>query len=507
MKSPAGGAKFLDNQEMLKIHQTMLAILEDPGMEVELPDYALKRLADGGARVDVNRKRVYLSPDLVLETIRQVAGAATPEITVEGTAKPPQPFHLPSRLRATVGSTHGFIFDVDKWAIRDATHEDARNFMKIRRSLQHVYPYGVGMLPQDVPVPVQYIHRAALSAKYDEEPEGGYANGPDDAPWVTRVLQAAGVLGDDAPPATSVHVQPTGALRISGRVAEDMLHAVEAGRLSWLAPCGFMGGNHPVTIPGALAQVYAEYFGSNTVVRLLVPAPNNVFTPRAVGCDHLIMDLRRGAFVGSSPEALHLRMCMRQMSGAFYKFPNGSGFISGTTTDAKVPGIQAAMEHATWTMAELMCGFYSYEEEVVATVKTLGRLHANLCLCAEQVIIDHEMFQWMQQFFKGIEVNEETLALEGIREVGPGGEFTSSEHTLRNYREHMWFPALLHRGAWADWVDGGALTPLDIAKERVKDILQQELVPVLPDDKCREVDRVVQAAEKALLGTTTGVLP
>ncbi len=507
MKTPIGGAKLLDNEEMFKIHQTMLAILEDPGLEFELPDYALKKLADHGARVDLTRKRVSLGPELVLETIRQVAGAATPQVTVEGTDKPPQPLRLPSRLQATIGSTHGFVFDVDKWAIRPATHEDALNFMKIRKSLPDVYPYGVGMLPQDVPMPVQYIHRAAISVKYDEQPETGYANGPDDAPWVTRVLQAAGVLDDDAPPAMSVHNEPTGPLRISGRVAEDMLRTAEAGRLSWLAPCGFMGGNHPVTIPGALAQVYAEYLGANTVVRLLVPPPNNVFTPRAVGCDHLIMDLRRGAFAGCAPEALRLRMCMRQMSGAFYKFPNGSGFVVAGPTDAKVPGIQAAMEHAMWVMAELMHGFYSYDAEVIATVKVLGRLHSNLCLCAEQVIIDYEMLQWMQQLLKGIEVNEETLALEGIRDVGPGGEFTSSEHTLRNYRKHMWFPELLHRGPWADWVGGGARTPLDIAKDRVQEILKQDLVPVLPDDKCREVDRVVQEAEKALLGTTTGILP
>ena len=165
------------------------------------------------------------------------------------------------------------------------------------------------------------------------------------------------------------------------------------------------------------------------------------------------------------------------------------------------------MEHALLGMGELMSGFYSYEEGFTVHVKSLGRLHANLCLCAEQAIIDHEMLQWMQRFFRGIEVHEETLALEAIREAGPGGEFASSPHTLRNYREQMWFPTLLHRGAWADWVESGSRTPLDVARGRVKEILSQELNPVLPEDLCGEVDSVVQEAEKVLLGKTTGILP
>ncbi len=490
---------------MHRIHLAMLEILDDPGLEVELPDYAYDKLEAAGLRVERAGRRVRLGPQPVLETIRQCAGGESADITVDGTDRPPQPLRLPTQVRGTVGSTHGFVFDVDRWAMRNATHDDARDFMKIRKNLPDVSPNGVGMLPQDVPPPVQYIHRVALSAKYDEHAEGAMANGPDDAPWTTRVLQAAGLASADAPPAFSVHMQPTGALRVDGRVAGDSLRAAESGRLSFILPCGFMGANHPVTIPGALAQVYAEIFGPNTVFRLLADPSSNEFTPRGVGCDHLIMDVRRGAFCSGSPEALKLRMCMRQMSGAFYKFPGGSGFITGLSPDAKVPGIQASMEGALAVASELMCGAYSYDAEVVATVKMLGRLHANLCICAEQVIIDHELLQWMQQFLAGVSVDTETLALDAIREVGPGGEFVSADHTIRNYREHMWFPALTHRGPWADWVAAGAQSPVDIAKAKVRELMDIDLVPVLPDDACRAVDEVVEEAELALLGRTTGV--
>ena len=297
MRTPMGGIRRLSDEEMLRIHETTLAILQDPGIKIDLPDYAFQKLEAAGAQVDHSCQRVCLNQELVLETIRQFAGASSLEITEEGTDRPPQPLRLPTQIKGILGSTHGFVFDLDQWRIRPATHDDVRSFMKIRRNLQDVDPNGVGMLPQDVPQEVAYIHRAAMSAKYDVSPSGG-ANGPDDAPWVTRVLQAAGAWGPDAPPAASVHMQLTGALSVEARVARDMLQAAEAGRLTVILPCGFMGGNHPVTVPGALAQVYAETFGSNTMVRLLADPPNNVFVPCPIGCDHLAMDLRRGAFTG-----------------------------------------------------------------------------------------------------------------------------------------------------------------------------------------------------------------
>ena len=503
MRTLSGGARLMTGAEMLRIHETMLAILAEPGIEMQLPVRGLERLAEAGLRVDFASRRVRFDPEPVLETIRQFSGADSPDIDEGGSTNPPQPLRLPTNIRANIGSTHGFIFDVGRWDLRDATRQDYIDFTKIARSLEGV-DARVGMMPQDVPPAVSYIHRAALSCIYDESPGAG-ANGRDDGPWVTRVLQAAGVLGADAAPIMSSHMQPTGALIFSARAAEDMLEAAEAGRLSYLAPCGFAGGNHPVTRPGALAAVYAELFGCNTVARLLVPPPNNRYSPRPIGCDQLIMDLRRGAFCTGSPEGLLMRLGMRQMSGEFYRFPGGSGFVIATTTDAPVPGMQTTLEWALGHTAELMAGLYSYDEDVTAQVKTLGRLHANLALCAEQVLIDYEGLQWLRRFFTGPEVDDATLALDAVRAVGPGGEYVTAQHTLEHYRETFWFPTLLHRGAWGDYVANGQQTMLDLATERVREILKHDLAPVLDDDRCRAVARVVEEAEVALLGRNTGV--
>ncbi len=163
------------------------------------------------------------------------------------------------------------------------------------------------------------------------------------------------------------------------------------------------------------------------------------------------------------------------------------------------------MEWGLGVASELMAGVYTHADEVTATVKTLGRLHANLALCAEQVLIDYEGLKWLRRLFTGPEVNDTTLALDAVRAVGPGGEFASAAHTLENYRREFWFPTLLHRGAWGDYVAHGQRTPLDLAKEKVSEILQNDLHPVLSEERCRAVAQVVEEAEKALLGRTTGM--
>jgi len=220
-----------------------------------------------------------------------------------------------------------------------------------------------------------------------------------------------------------------------------------------------------------------------------------------------IMDMRRGAYALSSPEVALLRLATHQMAGEFYKLPGHSDHGIRFFPDAPEPGIQAATEGALMAMADLCMGFYSYGEDVSCAVGILGSLGGNLSLCLEQAVIDHEMLQFLRRFTRGVKVDAETLALELIAEVGPGGSFLASDHTARLTGREMWFPGLWHRGAWDGWVEGGRRSPLDRAHEQVKAWVAEDLEPALDDDRLRAVDRVVQDAERALLGRTTGRLP
>jgi trimethylamine--corrinoid protein Co-methyltransferase len=124
------------------------------------------------------------------------------------------------------------------------------------------------------------------------------------------------------------------------------------------------------------------------------------------------------------------------------------------------------------------------------------------------MVIDYECFCRLPRLFAGVAVDDETLALAAMREVGTSGEFLSSQHTLRSYRPHVWFPDLFHRGAWDAWLDSSALSPRQRATERLRELVAaSDLVPAIAEDKCRDVDEVVRQAEIVLLGAPRGIIP
>ena len=105
-----GGMKLLSGAEMYRIHCAALKVLADVGVEAHLRPPLLERLAKRGLSVDPATRRVRFPPGPVLETIQQLSGAATPDIGEEGTAKPPPPLRMPTRLQAIVGAHHGFVY-------------------------------------------------------------------------------------------------------------------------------------------------------------------------------------------------------------------------------------------------------------------------------------------------------------------------------------------------------------------------------------------------------------
>jgi trimethylamine---corrinoid protein Co-methyltransferase len=499
------GIKVFSQDEMYQVHQSAMHILQEVGLEMDLSNQALHRLASHGLKVDFETKRVRFPLEPVYETIRQLSGATTPDITVTGTAKATAALRIPQRLRALVGSEHGFVYDVWQERMRAATCQDMIDLLKVKRHLADVDITYSGICPQDVPAEVVAVHEAAFNVTYCKDPSAPEVNGLDDLVWVERVMQASGAWESDRHRAVGIY--PISPLRMAGRGAALMEFQAGRGDLTTVIGMVIPGASSPITLASHTVIVLAEELGFNTAYRLLVDPPHNTFHPRSIGDDVCIMDMRRGVYVLSSPEVSLLRLATHQMAGEFYKLPGYSDGGIRMFPDAQQPGAQAASEAALMAMAGLCQGIYSDDPDVECIVGILGSLSGNLSICLEQALVDHEMFQYLQRFAKGVTVTPETLALDEIARVGPGGNFMDSEHTARHLRQEMWFPKLSHRGAWAAWEDSGRRSSLDLAKERVKAYLKDELIPVLDEDHQREVNRVVVQAEIALLGKTTGLLP
>jgi trimethylamine--corrinoid protein Co-methyltransferase len=163
-----------------------------------------------------------------------------------------------------------------------------------------------------------------------------------------------------------------------------------------------------------------------------------------------------------------------------YELPFRGG---GALTSSKVPDAQAAYE-------SMMCLWPTVLAGVHFVLHAAGWLESALLASYEKFVLDVEtlrMFEWMLE--RGIPVDEEGLAMDAIREVGPGGHFLGSEHTLRNYRTGFYRPAISSTDNYDRWNRRGAKRADQVAAERWKQMLAEYPDPGIDpglDEQLRE---------------------
>jgi trimethylamine--corrinoid protein Co-methyltransferase len=128
-------------------------------------------------------------------------------------------------------------------------------------------------------------------------------------------------------------------------------------------------------------------------------------------------------------------------------------------------------------------------------IHDLGYLESGLTYSFVQLAICDQMVDWIKAFFRGIEVNDETLALDVIASVGPSGSYLGTKHTRKHFKE-TWYPDLFERGIYADWQQKGSMSLAERAGERVQKILDDHQPEPLPSDIQAKLREIVQGAEQ-----------
>lgn len=499
------GVKVLTDKQMYDVHWHVLRVLSEVGVELFVSDDALERIAARGLKVDKAAHRVWLTEESVLETIRQLSGARSSEVTVYGVDKEPLPHVLPARLSYGFGATFGFVLDSDGREMRAVRREDMLDALRLQKHLTGAEPTGCGLLTQEVPGPVAYVHTSAFNAKYCRQPQATDCDEPRDAQWITRIMRAAGAWDETQEHRGSIYARSP--LCLTGRGAEWLEKAARDGHPARATGMPTSGATAPGTVAGYLVSYLAESLGFATLGRLIATPPNDVLSPSEWGDDITAMDMRQGIYFLAGPEVSLMRMGMKQMLGEFYKMPGGHCCGVRIYTEAKVPGIQAGMEKTFQALCDLMVGMRSEAPEPVAWLGCGGALNCNLSLSFEQAVLDFELCGMLNRLLAGIRADKDAIGLNAYKRVGPSGEFLSDEHTLRYVQSEWWFPSLMHRGGWNQWNAEGRPSMLDRAREVVEASKGVQIELAVDEDTAREIDRLVQEAERDLLGTTTGVLP
>jgi trimethylamine--corrinoid protein Co-methyltransferase len=278
-------------------------------------------------------------------------------------------------------------------------------------------------------------------------------------------------------PTLILYAEPTTPLVHTRESVEKLLFMAENNLPVLYAPGMLRGGTAPVTLAACLALANAE-----SLTGLLITQLKREGAPLVLGGGALIMDMRTMVSSYGAPE---LQLAGAALAGMaqHYGLPR---FSSAGASDSKVVDQQAMIEGTISVLMQALSG--------ANLVHDVGFLECGLTSSFEMVVAIDEVIAMVKQIVKSVEINDETLALDVIHKVGPGGSFIAEDHTARHFRG-VWFPRLLNRQNYEAWAADGKQTMGDRMRQKVREILAAHQPQPLPAQAVERIQGIVQAAD------------
>lgn len=466
-----GRYKPLTERDVERIHETALDLLEQVGMANPLPILKERALAKG-CRIDDFGRLCFpraLVEDVVAAMPRRfVTHGRDPKYDQENAA---------GRVHFGPGGDSISTLEVDGRRYRPSTIVDVYDFARLIDRLEHVHDFSQVAIATEIAdlraadVNMAYAAMAG-TAKHIVLSPNNAAHLDDLIHLMDMVLGGEG-KHKERPFCSGGGCCVVSPLAYGDENSEVCLAATRIGSPVWAVMAPQAGATAPAALAGTLAQVTAESLAALLLVQLVVPGH-----PMAFGPWPFVSDLRSGAFTGGGGEQAVLAAAAAQI-GLFYGLPTSVG---AGMSDAKWPDAQMGFEKGVSVTAAALAG---------ADVSEVCGMMASLMGCSfEAMVIDNDMLGAIQRMLKGVEVSDETLSFEVIKEVARGpGHYLGHPQTLALMETEYLYPALADRTSQTEWQDGEGGDILEAAGARVREILSTHYpsyIDAATDAKIRE---------------------
>ncbi len=271
-------------------------------------------------------------------------------------------------------------------------------------------------------------------------------------------------------------INSTSPLMFDKNALETMLVYAKYNQPVIITPASMSGTTSPVTLAGTIALSNAEALAGIVVVQMI-----NEGCPVIYGFQSSRSDMRTGACSLGAPGTGWCIAYGAKLAKE-YGLPCRGG---GTNNDAKSVSIQSAYEG-------MLAMTISCQEKMNLVIHTAGTLDSNGIMSYEQFIIDLEMTGMIMSYLKGFKINDDTLAVDLIKKVGHGGQYLTSEHTIKYCRKEPWKPNVSHRGVLKDVRDNNEQNLLNIQKT-MKKMLNSYKKPELPIDTKNQILKLLSS--------------
>ena len=467
--------KILDDQEIEAIHNATLRILGEVGLVI---DHAVicDKLADSGATF--KEDRVQIPPELVEESIR----ACTKQVRIRS--------RNGTHITLGDGSLHWHnlggardIYNPLSGEIRRATVADVEQTTRLLDALDQATTITPYCTPTDVPAELMSLAMYRYALPHTTKPLQG--PGVQTAREAHYAIQMAEVIGS-AKEVLTLSVSPVSPLNFPDKLVEAMVAIAEAEIPFGPLPCPTAGTTAPMSIAGALAQQNAEVLASVVIAQMINPGLPIIYCGRLA-----MMEPTTGGSVWGGIE-------LGMASAATVQIAHRYGMpvnVYGLSTNAHTLDIQSGYERALNALLPALAG--------ADELSGIGEMAAGVTGSLAQLVVDNSIAGSVRRAVKGFEVNEDSLAVEVIREVMEGERnYLTQLHTVNYLRAgEIYLDKLVENRTYQEWLDAGKPDLAEKAHAKAEQILKEHIVPPLDEYQNKELDKIIQKAEDELINT------
>lgn len=475
--APQLGLEVLSQSDIRRIHEASLEVLEQTGVRFPSTE-ALDLLEDAGAKIDRAAQVARIPAKVVMDAIAQAPATYT-----LAARDPVNDLLLDGRHCYL--STDGCgveIYDLATRARRTSTRRDVYETARVADALGEIsFIWGPMVSAQDVPAVSRGLHELLAcfegSAKH-VQPETIIDRESAEAAIALAGLLVGGTGELRRRPILSISQCSADPLGHDGGSLEAGLVAARHGVPVGFMPMPIMCATGPATMAGNLVVFTVDALSALVLMQLAAPGAPVFFSSAPT-----VMDLHTGGYTGGGPEDFLFGAASNQIA-RFYKVPCSMGTFA---TGAKTPDWQAAVDNSfSGLMPVLTC---------TAMLTGAGMLGGSKIASYEELIMDCEIYSILAKVAEGIVVDDETLAVDVIKETGPGGNYMLGKHTRRHMRS-IWRPTVMDRKPYQEWEQSGRRGAFEAAHDRAKKLMvEHQPLPIEPAVHA-EMTRMIDAFEK-----------
>jgi trimethylamine---corrinoid protein Co-methyltransferase len=470
--------QFLTEDELDRIEETTYRLLSEVGIILDHPE-AVEMLLGLGCQIA--KDRVLIPREVITWSLNNIK----PHRDVYNIDGTPGFTFGDGKVRFHNGGGPPFIYDLTSGKKRAATLNDVADITRLLDALPHVDQITPLFGPQDVPAELLAIASTDIMIRNTRKPVSSAAiEKPEHIQFIIEMAHACcgGREAFEKQPNMSISVSPISPLRFSGDVAGTILSIVRAGAPLHPLPAPMLGATAPITMAAALAQQHAETLACYVIAAAAKPGALVAYCSRINP-----MDMRTALAAWGSPEVGMSGACAAQLGHRLGLACDTYGFSNCNP----VLDPQFAFERFANAFTPALAG--------VDILSGVGVAESGLAAGHEIAVMDNEMISEMKHIIAGVEVSDETLAYDVMREVILDSEvFLSESHTIRHMRKGaLWRPVISFRGSGKDSEETELI--IDRARARAEQILQTHQPEPLPEDTLKELDDILARASRNLV--------